>query len=109
VVYEETFPIKIESITDIRYRWKKNEYISDGYIRFEFGNNYHLDVRMDDCSYTKVYNLEMGDEHARASNSQALEILKQAAEENCSLLGEVKTKASHEPIFPPLATISLNC
>lgn len=62
VIDEKSFPISIESITQIRYRWNSETDYSDCFYRFEFGEN-HLDACFGDCGLT-------GDYHVRFNNKE---------------------------------------
>lgn len=48
ILMEDTYPLKINDLTDIRYRYIKDSSAENCYLRFEFGKEVNLDFHFDE-------------------------------------------------------------
>lgn len=79
-----SFPLKIQDMTEIRYRCNSdtsNYDFSDCFFRFNFGDSIYLDCYFDECSMGETFHVKYNDtDKFRLNKTQAIELLKQCAE-----------------------------
>ena len=72
VIYKNSFPIKIEDITSIRYRWAPiNDDRGDCFIRFDFGSDY-LDINYSEDGMTGECEIKIGNKYKTYFNHREM-------------------------------------
>ena len=61
IIDSHTFPLKLEALTNIRYRWKQTDDYDECYIRFEFGPHIYINIYCDNGFFENIYDVKYED------------------------------------------------
>ena len=80
IIDGDSFPLKIQDMTGIRYRGNSETDSSDCFFRFDFGDIIYLDCCFSDCSFGEMYHVKYNDAYKTClTKDQAIEMIKQCA------------------------------
>jgi len=77
----DSFLLKIQDMTGIRYKWNAETDDSDCFFRFDFGKNIFLDCCFSDCETGHMYHVKYNDTYQTCmGKDEAIDLVKQCVE-----------------------------